>query len=264
MHVLTTRATAIGTPAGAVLKIHADSAAHNSEALAYALAGHSPALPLLLSVDDTSRSLLIEHFPHPISWTCPTAPRRLIGAVADIHAAPASLPSELAPAFDAFRLDRLTAAPPPAWLRDAHAWPDVLAHVRAAHGDSAIPIGHLDLKPEHARRRHGDGGLVLVNIGTLRPDITGLVDLVTLPAVLRQAGRGLPGREVLALYRAAAARHGITWTGPALRAALTVFARPTGLDTLDGPARPRPPYHAPRRTPPWNPPPPPARSSTPP
>ncbi|MFD3729663.1 hypothetical protein [Streptomyces sp. NPDC058671] len=243
VHVLAARATAavaaIGTPAHAVLKIHADPAAHNSEALAYALAGHSPALPLLLSVDDTSRSLLIEHIPRPTSWTRPTAPCRLIGAVAAIHAAPASLPAELAPAFDAYRLDRLTAAPPPAWLRDAQAWPDVLAHVQAAHGDSAIPLGHLDLKPEHARRRHG-GGLVLVDLETLRPDITGLVDLVTLPAVLRQAGRGLPGREVLALYRAAAARHGITWTGPALRAALTAFARATGLDTLDGLADPAP------------------------
>ncbi|MFD6334247.1 hypothetical protein ACFWGI_32330 [Streptomyces niveus] len=29
--------------------------------------------------------------------------------------------------------------------------------------------GHLDLKPEHVRRR-GDGGLVLVDVETLRPD----------------------------------------------------------------------------------------------
>ncbi|OKJ62458.1 hypothetical protein [Streptomyces sp. CB02261] len=226
-------------------------------------AGHSPALPRLLSVDDTSRSLLIEHIPRPNSWTCPTAPRRLIGAVAAIHATPASLPAELAPAFDAYRLDRLTAAPAPAPGLAARR-PGLArrprTHVRAAHGDSAIPLGHLDLKPEHARRRHGRG-LVLVDLETLRPDITGLVDLVTLPAVLRQAGRPLPGREVLALYRAAAARHGITWTGPALRAALTAFARATGLDTLDGLADPAPSPRSPKDTP-WNPPPPPARSST--
>ncbi|MFD3729491.1 hypothetical protein [Streptomyces sp. NPDC058671] len=252
VHVLAARATAavaaIGTPARAVLKIHADPAAHNAEALAYALAGHSPALPLLLDVDDASRSLLIEHIPRPVDWTCPTAPRRLVDAVAAVHAAPASLPSELAAVFDVFRLDRLTAAPPPAWLPDAQAWTDVLALVRTAHGGSAIPIGHLDLKPEHARRRRR-GGLVLVDIETLRPDITGLVDLVTLPAVLRQAGRELPGREVLALYRAATARHGITWTGPALRAALTAFARATGLDTLDGLAAPPPSPRSPKDTP---------------
>ncbi|MET9676420.1 hypothetical protein ABZY68_25495 [Streptomyces sp. NPDC006482] len=242
VRVLAARATAVvgtvGDPVHAVLKVHADPAAHNAEALAYALAGHSPALPLLLGADDASRSLLIEHIPHPVDWTCPTAPPGLIGAVVAVHAAPASLPAELAGVFDAFRLDRLTVAPPPAWLPEPAAWPDVLALARDAHGGDAILLGHLDLKPEHARRR--DGGPVLVDIETLRPDITGLVDLVTLPAVLRQAGHELPGREVLALYRAAAARHGITWTRPGLLAALVAFARATGLDTLDGLADPPP------------------------
>ncbi|MFJ2060649.1 hypothetical protein ACIOMM_32630 [Streptomyces sp. NPDC087908] len=252
VHVLAARASAtvatIGTPPSAVLKVHTDPDAYNSEAVAYALVGHSPALPGLLGVHDGSRSLLIEHISHPVDWADPSAPADLGTAVAAVHAAPAALTPELATAFDAFRLERLTAAPPPAWLPEPSAWGDVLALARNAHGGDAIPVGHLDLKPEHAHRRHGGGGLVLVDIETLRPDITGLIDLVTLPAVLRQAGHETPGREILACYRVEAARHGITWTGRGLRAALTAFARATGLDTLDGLADPVPSRRTPKDT----------------
>lgn len=243
LRVLAARATAavaaLGNPPEAVLKLHADTAAYDAEMLAYALVGHCPAVPELLDAADTSRSLLIGYIPGAVDWAHPAAAAELVGAVAAVHAAPASLPAELREVFATFHLDRLAAAPPPGWLAEPAAWADVLGHVRDAHGGDTIPAGHLDLKPEHARR-HATGALVLVDIETLRPDITGLIDLITLPAVLRQAGSPLPGPDVLALYRDAAARHGNTWTTSGLRAALTAYQRATGLDTLDGLADPPP------------------------
>lgn len=69
---------------------------------------------------------------------------------------------------------------------------------------------------------------------TLRPDVTGLLDLVTLPAVYRQAGRDLSPDRVLGLYRDATARHGAAGTLPGLRQALRAFAAATGLASLHG------------------------------
>ncbi|MFD9423820.1 MULTISPECIES: hypothetical protein [unclassified Streptomyces] len=229
-----------------VLKVHAHEASYNGELVAYALVGHCPALPGLLGSADASRSLLIDYIPHPVDFTAPAAVAELVGAVAAVHAAPTSLAPELKGAFDAFRLDRLAASSAPVWLPEPAPRADVIGYVRDAHGGDAIPVGHLDLKSEHARRREG-GALVLVDLETLRPDITPLIDLVTLGAFLRQAGRPLPGADVLALYRDAADQHGITWTTGALRAALTAYQRATGLDTLDGLTdMPHTPRHSPK------------------
>jgi hypothetical protein len=236
LKVLTARATAavasLGDPPRAVLKLHADPDAYNAEIVGYALVGNSPVLPRLLSVADASYSLLIEYIPGGFNWTAPDTAAVVVDAIAAVHTAPDLLDAAAAKALAAFRLDHLAAAPPPAWLPDPAAWATVLALCRAAYGDSRIPVGHVDLKPEHVRLRD-NGHLVLLDVETLRPDITGLIDLITLPAVLRQAGRPLPGPDVLALYQEAALRHGLHWTTDGLRAALIVYQRATGLATLD-------------------------------
>ncbi|MDT0305380.1 hypothetical protein RM780_00165 [Streptomyces sp. DSM 44917] len=128
---------------------------------------------------------------------------------------------------------RLAASPAQAWLPDPAAWSTVLALLLDAHGPDHIPVGHLDLKPEHLRRRT-DGRLALLDVETLRPDITGLIDVITLPAVLRQAARPLPGPDILTLYQRAAVRHGARWSLTGLRAGLIAYQRATGLATLDG------------------------------
>ncbi|MCX5326294.1 hypothetical protein [Streptomyces sp. NBC_00120] len=236
--VLAARATAavatVGEPPAAVLKLHADTDAYDAERLAYALVGHSPVLPSLLGAADGSRSLLLEYLPGAFDWGAADAPAAVIEAVAAVHAAPASLDAASAEALAPFHLDRLATAPAPAWISDPGAWHTVIALCLGAYGPAHIPVGHLDLKPEHVRHRRGDDVACLIDIETVRPDITGLVDLVTLPAVLRQAGTPLPGAEVRELYRAATARHGATWTTGDLRAALIAFQRATGLATLDG------------------------------
>jgi hypothetical protein len=237
LYLLAARSTAavacLGAPPHAVLKLHADAGAYNAEIIAFALVGNSPVLPRLLAAADASRSLLIEHIPHAFDWVVPGAAAAVVDAVAAVHAAPDLLDAAATDVFASFRLDRLAAAPPPPWLPEPAAWADVLGPCLDAYGAHRIPVGHLDLKPEHLRLRD-DGHLVLLDIETLRPDITGLIDLITLPAVLRQAGVPLPGPDVLALYRDTARRHGISWTTDSLRAALIAYQRATGLATLDG------------------------------
>ncbi|WP_433856670.1 hypothetical protein [Streptomyces kronopolitis] len=236
LRVLAARATAavatVGEPPAAVLKLHADTGAYDAELLAYALVGHSPVLPSLLGAADASRSLLLEYLPGAFDWGAVDAPAAVIEAVGAVHAAPAALDAASAGALAPFRLDQLAAAP--AWISDPGAWRTVIALCMRAYGPAHIPVGHLDLKPEHVRQRRGDGAVCLIDIETVRPDITGLVDLITLPAVLRQAGTPLPGAEVRELYRAATVRHGATWTTDDLCAALFAYQRATGLATLDG------------------------------
>ncbi len=238
LRVLAARATAavaaLGEPPATVLKHHADTAAYDAELLAYALVGHCPVLPHLLRAADASRSLLLEYLPDAFGWAAASAPAALVDAVAAVHAAPAALDPDFAEALAPFRLDQLAAAPAPPWVSDPGAWHTVTNLCADAYGPAHIPVGHLDLKPEHVRHRHGERAVCLIDIETLRPDITGLIDLITLPAVLRQAGRPMAGTEVRELYRTAAARHGATWTTKKLRAALFAYQRATGLATLDG------------------------------
>ncbi|MFE9016807.1 hypothetical protein [Streptomyces cyaneofuscatus] len=234
MRVLSARATAavaeLGDPPRCVLKLHADRNAYLQETLAYTLLGNSPALPALLGADDATSSLLIEHIPHSVDFRQPGAAADLIDTVVAVHTAPAMLDATTSEAFAAFRLDRPD-LPVPAWIRDPGAWAAVIDLCQAAYGGARIPVGHLDLKPEHLRLRT-DGHPVLCDIETVRPDVTGLIDLVTLPAVLRQAGIPLPGPAVRDLYQQAARRHGLNWTTPALRSALNAYRAATGLATL--------------------------------
>jgi hypothetical protein len=76
--------------------------------------------------------------------------------------------------------------------------------------------------------------VVLIDIETVRPDVTGLIDLVTLPAVLRQTGHELSPAQVLGRYLDATAALGGRWTAGALRAALRAYAAATGLEDLHG------------------------------
>ncbi|MGW7342720.1 hypothetical protein [Streptomyces sp. NPDC054854] len=102
-----------------------------------------------------------------------------------------------------------------------------------AYGPQLVPLGHLDLKPEHLRRPFG-GEVVLLDMESVRPDVTGLIDVVTLPAVLRQAGHELSPDRVLNLYLHATAALGARWTAPTLKAALRAYATATGLESLHG------------------------------
>ncbi|MFJ9620035.1 hypothetical protein [Streptomyces noursei] len=102
-----------------------------------------------------------------------------------------------------------------------------------AYGPHLVPLGHLDLKPEHLRQR-ADGNVVLLDVECVRPDVTGLIDLVPLPAVLRQAGHELSPNRVLGLYLDATAARGASWTAGTLKSALRAYAAATGLESLHG------------------------------
>ncbi|MEU1284539.1 hypothetical protein [Kitasatospora sp. NPDC005856] len=67
---------------------------------------------------------------------------------------------------------------------------------------------------------------------SVRPDVTGLIDLVALPAVLRQAGHELSPDQVLGLYLDATAAQGANWTADSLKSALHAYAAAPGLESL--------------------------------
>ncbi|MDI5971969.1 hypothetical protein POF50_021965 [Streptomyces sp. SL13] len=226
-----TTVAAIGVPPIAVLKVHADPERYQGEALAYALTAPTPVIPDLICADDVSRSLLIPYLPRPVDWSEDRVPHDLVTAVAAVHCASAHYDDATAEATTSLRLDHQAAVP--AWITDRHAWTDVLALCGEAHGSGHVPLGHLDLKPDHLRRR-ADGSPALLDIETLRPDITGLIDLISLPAVLRQAGHSVPAPYLLNLYAEATGWHGARWTAQLLRIALRAYQSVTALATLDG------------------------------
>ncbi len=76
--------------------------------------------------------------------------------------------------------------------------------------------------------------MVLLDVESLRPDVTGLIDLVTLPAVLRQAGHEPGPARVLGLYLDATTALGARWTAGSLKNALRAYAAATGLESLHG------------------------------
>ncbi|QMU71442.1 hypothetical protein [Streptacidiphilus sp. P02-A3a] len=152
--------------------------------------------------------------------------------VAAVHTATTRLTAPEATTLAGFTL-AATKDLAPAWIADAGAWAEVTAAHLDAYGPDVVPLGHLDLKPQHLRRR-ADGTLVLLDTETVRPDVTGLIDLVTLPAVMRQAGREMPAAHVLDLYLEASWGYGARWSAHSLRAALRAFAAATGLHDLHG------------------------------
>ncbi|OKJ05595.1 hypothetical protein [Kitasatospora sp. CB01950] len=216
-----------------VLKLHADPAAYAGETLAYALLAETAPIARLYAEAEESLSLLLEYLPEPADWTGTAMPALLAERVAAIHTTSLRLPGEAAEAMAGFTLAALHAAPAPAWITDPPAYDEVLAAHLDAYSPDLVPLGHLDLKSEHLRRRP-DGELVLLDVESVRPDVTGLIDLVTLPAVLRQAGHDIGPARALGLYLDATAARGARWTAGSLKAALRAYAAATGLDSLHG------------------------------
>ncbi|MCX4554320.1 MULTISPECIES: hypothetical protein [unclassified Streptomyces] len=199
-----------------VLKLHADPAAYAGETLAHALLADTA--PVVREAAD---------------WTGTEMPALLTERVAAVHTASLRLPDYAAQAMAGFTLTALHGDPVPAWIADPSAYGEVLAAHADAYGADLVPLGHLDLKPEHLRRR-ADGAVVLLDVESVRPDVTGLIDLVTLPAVLRQTGHELSPAQVLGLYLDATAAQGARWAAASLKAALRAFAAATGLESLHG------------------------------
>ncbi|MFJ3713242.1 MULTISPECIES: hypothetical protein [unclassified Streptomyces] len=216
-----------------VLKLHADAAAYAGETLAYELLADTAPVALLYAEGEESLSLLLEYLPEPADWSGVAMPAVLAERVAAVHTASLRLPGEAAGALAGFSVDALRGAPTPAWITDPSAFGEVLAAHLDAYGPHLVPLGHLDLKPEHLRRRPG-GEVVLLDVESVRPDVTGLIDLVTLPAVLRQAGHELSPDRVLGLYLDATAALGAHWTAGSLKSALCAYAAATGLEGLHG------------------------------
>ncbi|MFD7735300.1 hypothetical protein ACFV6F_33570 [Kitasatospora phosalacinea] len=216
-----------------VLKLHADAAAYAGESLAYALLNGTAPIARLHAEGDNSRSLLLEYLPEPADWTSPKTPALLAGHVAAVHTASLRLPGEAAQAMNGFTTAALLDAPAPAWITGPAAYREVLAAHLDAYSPHLVPLGHLDLKPEHLRRRPG-GDVVLLDVESVRPDVTGLIDLITLPAVLRQAGHELAPARVLDLYLEATTAQGARWTTDSLKTALRAYAAATALESLHG------------------------------
>ena len=216
-----------------VLKLHADPAAYAGETLAYALLADTAPVARLYAEGEESLSLLLEYLPEPADWTGAGMPAVLAERVAAVHTASLRLPGEAREALAGFTLAALRGAPAPAWITDPAAFGAVLAAHLDAYGPHLVPLGHLDLKPEHLRRRP-EGEVVLLDVESVRPDVTGLIDLVTLPAVLRQAGHEIGPDRVLGLYLDATTALGARWTARSLKAALRAYAAATGLKSLHG------------------------------
>lgn len=215
------------------LKLHADPAAYAGETLVYALLTGTAPVARLHAEGESSLSLLLEYLPGAADWTKLEMPAVLAEHVAAVHTASLRLSKDAAEAMTGFTLAALQSAPAPAWIADPAAYREVLAAHLNAFGPDLVPLGHLDLKPEHLRQR-ADGEVVLLDVESVRPDVTGLIDLVTLPAVLRQAGHELGPARVLGLYLDATAARGARWTAGSLKAALRAYAAATGLESLHG------------------------------
>lgn len=223
---------AVHRPQGSLaLKLHADAAAYAGETLAYALLADTAPVARLHAESEESLSLLLEYLPEPVDWTGPAMAAVLADRVAAVHTASLRLPQEATEAMAGFSLTALQGASAPAWIANPAAFAEVLAAHLEAYGPHLVPLGHLDLKPEHLRQR-ADGEVVLLDMESVRPDVTGLIDLVTLPAVLRQVGHELSPDRVLGLYLDATAARGARWTTSSLKMALRAFAAATGLESL--------------------------------
>ncbi|MFI6281600.1 hypothetical protein [Streptomyces sp. NPDC050988] len=132
-----------------------------------------------------------------------------------------------------WRLVNAANSPAPAWVRNPAAWRELLQLTTAAHGDDHVPLGHLDLKTDHCRRRP-DKRLALIDAETLRPDLTGLPDLITLAYLAQVNGRALSPRWTRQAYRRHTNDLGAQWSDAGLVRALIAFAEATGLTSLHG------------------------------
>ncbi|WP_371588026.1 hypothetical protein [Streptomyces virginiae] len=223
---------ALGTPTRRVLKRHADEAGYLGEVLAYDLLAAENVLPVLHRACDTSRTLLVDHLDEAVMLAGTDAFDELVRSVALIHTTSARWQPEVAETMARWNAGTALHAPSPDWITRPDDWRWLLRLVTAAHGPDHVPLGHLDLKPEHVRRR-ADGHLALIDAETLRPDITGLPDLITLAHMADQQGHPSP-RWVRHAYLHHVRELGAQWNDADLIRALTAFAAATGLRSLHG------------------------------
>lgn len=170
---------AVGAPPALILKRHAGSTAYLGETLAYQLLDGQALVPELREASDDALTLLTEYLPHPAALTRPRDWDELIGAVAGIHTASAVWDQAVSDAASIWTVRALLEAPVPDWITHPGQWQRALDAVASAHGDQHVPLGCLDLKPDHTRR-DTTGRLKIVDVETLRPDLTGLWDLIIL------------------------------------------------------------------------------------
>ncbi|MEU1375315.1 hypothetical protein ABZ442_16885 [Streptomyces triculaminicus] len=228
-----TAAFALGDPARQLLKRHADEAAYLGEMLAYQLLADEHVLPELHSFCDSSRTLVVEYLEDGADLAETSAFEDLIRAVATVHTASARWRPVIAEAVSGWRVRIAATSQAPDWIGDPPEWHRLMHLVADAHGPDHVPLGHLDLKPDHVRRRP-DGRLALIDAETLRPDLTGLPDLITL-AYIASGDASFPSpRWVRRTYLRHVNGLGAQWTDRTLASALTAFASATGLRSLHG------------------------------
>ncbi|WP_018637376.1 hypothetical protein [Parafrankia elaeagni] len=222
----------VGDPPHVIVKWHADEAAYLGERLAYDLLAAERLLPCLRGSCDEARTLLVDYLPDTADLTDLDVFDDLINLVARVHTASARWEPAVREAMVQWRVDTLLTQDPP-WVEDAPSWRRMLHLVATAHGPAHVPVGNLDLAADHVRRQ-SSGRLALVDVETLRPDVTGLPDVVTLAYLATRAHHPRPGPWVRARYLHHLARVGVTWTDRNLLAALGGFAAATGLTSLHG------------------------------
>ncbi|ONH32838.1 hypothetical protein [Pseudofrankia asymbiotica] len=222
----------VGAPPHAVLKRHADKVAYLGERLAYDLLATDRVLPRLRGSCDHALTLITAYLPQAADLTRQAVFDELIETVVRVHTAPARWDRPVVDAMAPWRIDAALKEDTP-WVRDSAAWRRMLSRVGAAHGPAHIPLGNLDLAPDHARRQ-ADGRIALVDVETLRPDVTGLPDLVTLAYLAAEAGHSGAGPWVRTRYRHHQERAGGRWAERELVLALVDFAEATGLQSLHG------------------------------
>ncbi|WP_406220825.1 hypothetical protein [Streptomyces decoyicus] len=228
-----TAAFTLGAPPSLLLKRHGDAAAYHGEVLAYQLLADEHVLPNLHSTCDDSKSIVVDFLHRPAVIDHQAGFEELIAAVATIHTAPTRWPTITADTMAPWQLATAMEAAAPAWIRNPAAWHRLLQMTADAHGATHVPLGHLDLKADHARRRP-DGRLALIDAETLRPDLTGLPDLITLAYLAGTEGRQLPPRWVRQVYRRHTNDLGAQWSDTDLVRALIAFTDATGLHSLHG------------------------------
>ncbi|MFE9457334.1 hypothetical protein [Streptomyces californicus] len=223
----------LGAPPRQLLKRHGDDAAYLGEVLAYQLLENERVLPELHGASDTSRTLVVDFLHEPADIEHEDGFDELIATVAAVHTAPARWPQHTTETMSPWCLATVADAPAPPWVRDPVAWRELLRLTATAHGDGHVPLGHLDLKADHCRRRP-DGRFALIDAETLRPDLTALPDLITLAYLGHVEGRTLHPRWVRQAYRHHSNDLGARWSDGDLVRALTAFAKATGLNSLHG------------------------------
>ncbi|MGB8198351.1 MAG: hypothetical protein WCF33_01435, partial [Pseudonocardiaceae bacterium] len=222
---------ALGQPPDRLLKRHADQTAYLGEVLAYQLLTTDGVLPTLHNSCDTSRTLIIDYLTTPADLRAPGVFDELIDAVATVHTASIRWDTPTSEMMAAWRVQTALTAPTPDWITRPDAWRRVLHLTAQAHGPVHVPLGHLDLKTDHARR-HPDGRLAIIDAETLRPDLTGLPDLITLAYLAREIQLPITGLRIRHTYRDHVNQLGAHWSDTDLVAALRAFADATGLHCL--------------------------------